>query len=80
MNPVDAWLAERRDAIVEELKAFACIPSVSTYPACAGDVARAAEFVALKLTRAGIADARVRQTKGHPVVTASWRGAPGLSF
>ncbi|WP_027482870.1 M20/M25/M40 family metallo-hydrolase, partial [Deinococcus pimensis] len=29
------------------------------------------------LARAGVTDARVRDTPGHPVVTASWTGAPG---
>ena len=77
MNPVDSWLAERRDAIVEELKEFVRIPSVSTDPAYKSHVARAAEFVARKLAEAGLSDARVRATQGHPVVTASWRGAPG---
>lgn len=77
MNAVDAWLAAKREAILEELKAFVRIPSVSTDPGCKSHVARAAEFVAAKLRDAGLADAAVRPTEGHPVVTAAWRHAPG---
>jgi len=77
MNAVETWLQTRHEAILEDLKTFVRIPSVSTDPAYKGDVARAAQFVAQKLTEAGLADAKVRPTEGHPVVTASWRGAPG---
>jgi acetylornithine deacetylase/succinyl-diaminopimelate desuccinylase-like protein len=77
MDALDAWFRSKRGAILEELKAFVRIPSVSTDPAYKSGVASAAEFVAQKLFEAGLADARVRPTKGHPVVTASWRGAPG---
>jgi len=77
MNAVDAWLTDRRETIFEELKRFVRIPSVSTDPAYKGGVVEAAEFVAAALRTAGLADARVRTTAGHPVVTAAWRGAPG---
>ena len=77
MNAVDAWLASKREAIIEELKAFVRIPSVSTDPGHASHVASAAGFVAAKLRDAGLADAAVNPTAGHPVVTAAWRHAPG---
>ena len=77
MDALEAWFASRREAIIEELKAFVRIPSVSTDAAYKSGVAEAADFVARKLVDAGLADARVRATSGHPVVTASWRGAPG---
>ncbi len=73
----ESFLGERRQSIVEELKSFIEIPSVSTDPAYATDVQRAAEFVATRLIAAGLSDARVHPTGGHPVVTASWRRAPG---
>ena len=73
----EQWLADRHESIIAELLEFIAIPSVSTDPAHAPDVARAADFVAQKLRDAGFADAQVRPTGGHPVVTAAWRGAPG---
>jgi acetylornithine deacetylase/succinyl-diaminopimelate desuccinylase-like protein len=77
MNAIDAWLAAEREAILDQLKAFVRIPSVSTDPAYKDHVANAAIFVAKQLAGAGLVDAKVRPTEGNPVVTASWRGAPG---
>jgi acetylornithine deacetylase/succinyl-diaminopimelate desuccinylase-like protein len=77
VSPVEQRLVDRRDAIIAELKAFVAIPSVSTDPSRAGDMQRAAAFVADRLRAAGLADAAVRPTGGHPVVTASWRNQPG---
>ena len=64
-------------AIVEDLVAFARIPSVSTDPAYAAGMRSGAAWVVERLRRAGLADAAIRETAGHPVVTASWLGAPG---
>lgn len=55
---------------------FLRIPSVSGDPAMAGEVARAAEWLAAYLRDAGF-NARAEKTPGHPVVTAEWLGAPG---
>lgn len=77
MRDVEAWLAAATDATIETLKAFVAIPSVSTDPAFAPDIIRAAAFVAELLTAAGLMDATIHATAGHPVVTASWRGRPG---
>ena len=68
---------------VEELKALLRIPSVSTDPARAADVRRAAEFCATELRRIGLEGARLVETAtadrpgGHPLVLAEWTGAPG---
>ena len=54
------------------------IPSVSTDPARAGDVRRAAEFVAAELRRIGLAGRLVEtSTGGHPLVYGEWLGAAG---
>jgi acetylornithine deacetylase/succinyl-diaminopimelate desuccinylase-like protein len=45
---------ENGERFVEELKALLRIPSVSTAPEHAGDVRRAAEFVAAELRRIGM--------------------------
>jgi acetylornithine deacetylase/succinyl-diaminopimelate desuccinylase-like protein len=77
MISAESFLRDQRELIIAELKSFIEIPSVSTDPAHAIDVEHAAEFVAIRLSVAGLTDARVHQTAGHPVVTASWRHAPG---
>jgi acetylornithine deacetylase/succinyl-diaminopimelate desuccinylase-like protein len=70
------------ERFVEELKALLRIPSISTDPERAGDVRRAAQFVADELTRIGLENVRLIETttaahKGHPLVYADWLNAPG---
>ena len=67
---------------VEELKALLRIPSISTTPERAGDVRKAAEFVAAGLRAAGMGNVRLIETstpkrEGHPLVYADWLHAPG---
>ncbi|WP_119274416.1 dipeptidase [Taklimakanibacter deserti] len=61
-----------RPEIVDELIAFAGIPSVSTDPAYASHVTEAADWLAERLKRAGLDAVIVHQTPGHPIVTAQW--------
>jgi acetylornithine deacetylase/succinyl-diaminopimelate desuccinylase-like protein len=49
------------------------IPSISTDPAFAKDVARAADWAAADLNSIGF-EASVRPTPGHPMVVAHWTG------
>jgi acetylornithine deacetylase/succinyl-diaminopimelate desuccinylase-like protein len=72
-----AHLAGRREGILAELVAFASIPSVSTDPAHAADIAAAAAWVAAKLAAAGPFTVRSIATPRHPVVYGEWLGAPG---
>jgi acetylornithine deacetylase/succinyl-diaminopimelate desuccinylase-like protein len=58
-----------------ELHEFLRIPSLSGDPAHAGDVKRAAEWLAAQLHALGIKNAKVMPTGGHPVVYAEWMGA-----
>lgn len=51
------------------------IPSVSTDSERAGDVKRAAEWVASSLKQAGVNNVEVCPTEGHPVVYGEWLGA-----
>ena len=69
---------------VDELKNLLRIPSISTDPAHASDVRRAAEFVASELRRIGMHNVRLIETtsndhkNGHPLVYADWlEAAPG---
>ena len=66
------------EQILETLKEFLRIPSVSTDPDHARDVRRAAEFVRSHLIGSGIADARLIEADGrHPLVYGEWLSAPG---
>src|ERR1700729_922259 len=65
------------ERFVEELKDLLRIPSISTLPERAGDVRRAAEFVADGLRKAGMENVRLIETttaehQGHPLVYADW--------
>ena len=72
-----AHLRENGDRVLARLVAFAAIPSVSTDPAHAGDIDRAARWVAAEVAAAGPFTLRIMPTAGHPVVYAEWLGAPG---
>ncbi len=83
------YAREHGAEFVEELKALLRIPSVSTAPEHAGDVRRAAEFVADGLRRAGLDNVRLVETSteangtkaartGHPLVYGEWlQAGPG---
>ncbi|MFN7978633.1 MAG: dipeptidase [Vicinamibacterales bacterium] len=77
LDHVLAHLAASHDDVLASLVAFAAIPSVSTDPAHAGDVQRAAHWVADRLREAGPFAVETWPTAGHPVVYAEWLGAPG---
>jgi acetylornithine deacetylase/succinyl-diaminopimelate desuccinylase-like protein len=62
----------------QELDELLRIPSISTDPAHAGDIRRAAEWLADSLRDIGVANVAVMETAGYPVVYGEWLGAgPG---
>ncbi len=73
----DTYLDEHTSAHVDQLFDFLRIPSISALPEHAGDVARAAQWVADRLSAAGIEGVRIIPTGGHPVVYGEWLHAPG---
>ena len=73
---LDAHLDQTRDARLESYKAFLRIPSISAIPAYADDCRRAAEWLVAALTEAGVENAEVIETGGHPIVYADWLHAP----
>jgi acetylornithine deacetylase/succinyl-diaminopimelate desuccinylase-like protein len=77
IEPVLAFLGAGHERIVRDLIEFAAIPSVSTDPAHAPDIAAAAGWVAAAIASAGPFSVRTIPTRGHPVVYAEWLGAPG---
>jgi acetylornithine deacetylase/succinyl-diaminopimelate desuccinylase-like protein len=70
-------LRANHDRIFSKLVEFASIPSVSTDPAHAADIERAARWVAAEVAAAGPFTMRALSTAGHPVVYGEWLGAPG---
>ena len=72
-----AHLRANHDRILSKLVEFASIPSVSTDPAHAADIDRAARWVAAEVAAAGPFTVRTLPTAGNPVVYGEWLGAPG---
>jgi acetylornithine deacetylase/succinyl-diaminopimelate desuccinylase-like protein len=69
-------LRDNRDRTLGKLLEFASIPSVSSDPAHAADIERAARWVAAELGAAGPFAVRTFPTAGNPIVYGEWLGAP----
>ncbi|MBI3233309.1 MAG: M20/M25/M40 family metallo-hydrolase, partial [Bacteroidetes bacterium] len=65
---IEQYLNSNKDRFLEELFELLRIPSISADSAYKDDVAKAAEFVAQKLTAAGAEKVEVCKTDGHPIV------------
>ncbi len=76
MEQAIAYAREHRARFLTELIDLVRIPSVSTAPERAGDVARAAQWLAGHLEALGF-QSRIEPTDRHPIVRAEWLGAPG---
>ncbi len=77
MSKTEGFINDNAALFQEELFEFLRIPSVSTLPEHAGDVRRAAEFVAAKLRVAGLDNVEVISTEKHPLVYGESLKAPG---
>lgn len=73
----DAFVDQNSARLLDELKEFLRIPSVSTLPEHRDDIQRAARFVAGSLERTGMENVEVIPTAQHPLVYADWMHAPG---
>ena len=74
---IDGFVHDNENRLLEELKTFLRIPSISTLPEHKPDVDRAAQFVADGLKEAGMENVEIIQTALHPLVYADWMHAPG---
>ena len=73
----NAFVEQNQPRLLEELKTFLRIPSVSTLPDHFADVRRAAQFVAESMKMAGLENIEIIATAKHPLVYADWLHAPG---
>ncbi|MCC6365594.1 MAG: dipeptidase [Bryobacterales bacterium] len=74
---LETYVRENEERLLEELNAFLRIPSISTLPEHTPDVLRAAQYVAARLTEAGLENVEIIPTEKHPLVYADWLHAPG---
>lgn len=72
MSDWESYLEKNQAGYIDQLKEFCSIPSVSSLSEHIPDVIRAAEWVAARLTQAGIENVQVLPTGGHPVVYGEW--------
>ena len=77
MSANDSYLEQHRHRFIDELVEFLRIPSISSLPEHAGDVRKAAKWVAGRLGEAGIENIEILPGEGHPVVYGDWLHAPG---
>jgi acetylornithine deacetylase/succinyl-diaminopimelate desuccinylase-like protein len=66
-----------RTQLLEGLKTFLRIPSISALSEHKPDIAHAARFVRDELRAAGMTTAELIEGAGNPLVYAEWLGAPG---
>jgi acetylornithine deacetylase/succinyl-diaminopimelate desuccinylase-like protein len=71
------YASSRRESFLRKYETFLAIPSISTLPQHAGDVQRAARWLADELGRLGMHPAEIVPTPLHPIVYAERLGAPG---
>jgi len=76
MSAAATYVRDHRDRHLSELMDVLRIPSVSTDPARAAEVKRAADWVKARLARAGCTRTEIFTTKRHPIVYGEWLGAP----
>ena len=72
LNDALSYLEDHRSDFLSEWKELVSIPSVSTDPAHAPDVERAAAWLEVKLREYGAAESRIIPTAGHPLVWAEF--------
>jgi acetylornithine deacetylase/succinyl-diaminopimelate desuccinylase-like protein len=74
---IEASLASSTEARLASYLEFLRIPSISALAEHAGDIRRAADWIAGELDRIGFEHVEVCATPWHPIVYADWLHAPG---
>lgn len=74
---IDQHFKDHREEHLEELKAFLRIPSISSLSEHKDDIRKGADWLKEAMLKAGLENAEVFETEGHPVVYADWLHAEG---
>ena len=77
MEAIYNYINAHRERFLEELFDLLRIPSISADPKHKGDVQKAASTVKDHLLKAGVNDARLYPTDGHPIVYGEHMVDPG---
>ncbi|MEK7441406.1 MAG: dipeptidase [Chloroflexota bacterium] len=77
LEPAIQHVRAHQDYVLQELKDFVAIPSVSTLAEHKPDIQRAAEYVEKILKSMGMDNVAIMPTAGHPVVYSEYLKAPG---
>ncbi|AET56923.1 hypothetical protein HPL003_00695 [Paenibacillus terrae HPL-003] len=72
-----AYFEKVREQQLDELKEWLSIPSISALSEHKADINQAANWLAAKLTSAGLENVEIIPTQGHPLVYADYLHAPG---
>lgn len=75
MQNVTNYIESNKEKNLNELYDFLRIPSISSEIEHKADVLHAAEWLVENFKAIGISEARLIETKGHPLVYAEWMGA-----
>lgn len=73
---IDSFVDQNAPRLLDELKEFLRIPSVSTLPEHKPDIQRGAEFVAASLREVGLEHVEIIPTAGHALIYGDWLHAP----
>ncbi len=76
--PLEGCISARETALVDGLKRWVAIPSISTDPARTADVIASAEFLHDYAISCGLSRAEIWETEGHPAVFAERTEDPAL--
>jgi len=68
MTEINKYIDKNKKRFLDELLDLLRIPSVSADPKFAGDVKKAAKFLADRMKEAGLSKVKVYKTAGHPIV------------
>ncbi len=77
LEPAIQHVRSHQDYVLQELKDFVAIPSISTLAEHKPDIQRAAEYVEKILRSMGMDNVAIMPTAGHPVVYGEYLKAPG---
>jgi acetylornithine deacetylase/succinyl-diaminopimelate desuccinylase-like protein len=68
MTAINKYIKANEKRFLDELLDLLRIPSVSADPKYAGDVKKAAKFIADRMKEAGLSKVKIYKTAGHPIV------------